>query len=48
MHVDLVPVGVGEKESRTEGLLTPLFFQQTLSGAYVSGILLLLHNFAWG
>lgn len=40
-------VGVG-RERFKDGRLIHSFFNKYLSAAYVSGILLLLHNFAWG
>lgn len=39
--------GVG-REGFKDGGLIHSFFNKHLSAAYVSGILLLLHNFAWG
>lgn len=42
-----VDVGVG-REGFKDGRLIHSFFNKHLSAAYVSGILLLLHNFAWG
>lgn len=42
-----VDAGVG-REGFKDGGLIHSFFNKHLSAAYVSGILLLLHNFAWG